>query len=214
MPTDLQQIFAAVAFAEENEHESALNLMSRSTKKDSLWKTLGMKLGKFRRTVDDYQEKITFAEAGSFELVDEQPKEIREFKDLKLLVVGNNGKFSDEIIEYAIDMAKRLSYEIVALSAAPFSCSTMNLFSTQQKKLCEDFTTLAKENSLEFENLAKENEINFKHIIMFESPEEAQKSVFKNEKDIAFVISNKIEDRETNEQREGLRNRVFVYSMI
>ena len=43
--SNLQQIFAAIAFAEENEHDTALNMLSRSTKRkeNSMFKTLGKK---------------------------------------------------------------------------------------------------------------------------------------------------------------------------
>jgi len=215
MPTDLQNIFAAIAFAEENEHETALNLMSRSTRRIPILKTLGKKLGRFRKTVDKYQEQITFAEAGSFELIEEQPiKHEQEITQSKLLVVGNHGEFSDSIMEYALEMAGRLSYDILALNSAPFTCNTLRLFSAEQKKLCNDFENLAKENVQSFKEKVEEMGIGFKHVIMFNSSDKAQEEVFKEYKDIAFVISNQIEDRDPSEQREGISNRVFVYSMV
>ena len=213
MPTDLQQIFAAIAFAEENEHETALNLLYYEQKGKSMFKRIGKVLGKFRKTVDNYQEQITFAEAGSFEFIEEQ-QEVNEIQPSKLLVVGNQANFSDKIIEYAIEMAKRLSYDIIALNTAPFSCNTMSLFSTHQKKLCNDFSELARTNVSKFEEKAKENGLSFKHIIMFNTLDEAQKEVFKEHKNISFIISNEIEDRVTSEDRKQLENRVFVYSMI
>jgi len=39
----------------------------------------------------------------------------------RLVVMGHESMFSDEVIGYAIDMAKRMSYEILALNSAPLS---------------------------------------------------------------------------------------------
>jgi hypothetical protein len=208
---NLQQIFSAIAFAEENEHDTALNLLSEGND-SKFFKTLGKKLGRFRKTVDSYQEQITFAEAGSFELVDDRPITID--RQLKLLVVGNEASFSDSIIDYAIEMAKRMSYDILALNTAPFTCDTFNLFSYHQKKLCNDFRDMARENVSSFKEKALESGLKFKHIIMFEGVDEAQENIFKEYKDIAFVVSNEIENRLGNDKTEGIQDRVFVYSMI
>jgi hypothetical protein len=213
MPTNLQQIFAAIAFAEENEHDTALNILYSERKENYMFKTLGKKLGKFRKSIDRYQEQVTFAEAGSFELISE-PIEQEENRPTTLLVVGDKANFTDSIIEYAIEMAQRMSYDILALNTAPFTCNTFNLFSSQQKELCNDFTEMARENVSSFKEKALESGIKFKHIIMFDNVDEAQENIFKERKDIAFVISNNIEDRAVNEQRESLQDRVFVYSVL
>jgi len=211
MNKELEQLFAAVAFAEANEHETALQLMME-TKSNRVFNRVKNVFNKFRNTVDNYQEAITFAEANSYDLIKDPICE--EIEASKLLVIGHHGKFSDEIINYAVDMAKRMCYDIVALNTAPFSCDTMNLFTREQKKLCDDFTKLAKENCVEFERMALSNGIEFKHIIMFDDSQKAQENFFRNEKDIAFVISSNVEDRNTNVQRESLQNRVYVYSII
>jgi len=132
---------------------------------------------------------------------------------LKLLVIGDEGRFSNEIINYAIDMAKRLSYDILALNTAPLSCDTLNIFSTEQRKVCNDFTKLSKDNVVTFKEKAKENNINFEHVIKFSNIEEAQREILDNYKNIAFVISNDVENRMSNEQRQSLEKRVFVYSI-
>jgi len=137
----------------------------------------------------------------------------KENSVLKLLVIGDEGRFSNEIINYAIDMAKRLSYDILALNTAPLSCDTLNIFSTEQRKVCNDFTKLSKDNVVTFKEKAKENNINFEHVIKFSNIEEAQREILDNYKNIAFVISNDVENRMSNEQRQSLEKRVFVYSI-
>ena len=102
--------------------------------------------------VDQYQEAITFAEAGESEhalgLMQEQPESIEIHK---LLVVGQEGTFSRDMIDYALDMAKRMSYDIVALNTAPLSCGTIQLFSSSRDQLCTDFQELSTKNAEIFE---------------------------------------------------------------
>ena len=66
--------------------------------------------------MDQYQEAITFAEAGepgyARELIQEE--KVKE-EPTKLLVVGRESSFSKEIIDYALEMAQRMSFEIIAL---------------------------------------------------------------------------------------------------
>jgi len=87
------------------------------------------KLHRLTGKMDSYQEAITFAEAGEPEYAREFSRdEVRKSSDI-LLVVGQESSFSQEIIDYALEMAKRMSYEIVALNTAPLSCDTFKMFS-------------------------------------------------------------------------------------
>jgi len=51
---------------------------------------------------------------------------------------------------------------------------------------------------------------------MFSEPEEALESITKEHRDIAFVVSETVEDRADNRIEEGerLRTNLFVYSMV
>jgi hypothetical protein len=64
--------------------------------------------------------------------------------------------------------------------------------------------------------LAAEKGIPFEHIVMFSEPEEALETINRENKDIAFVVSESVEDRTENviEQGERLRRNVYVYSMV
>ena len=94
-----------------------------------IFKRIRRKLSRTGDKVDKYQEAITFAEAGESEYAMETMAEKREAQaPTKLLVMGRESDFSKEIIDYSLEMAQRMSYEILALNTAPLSCETFKLF--------------------------------------------------------------------------------------
>ena len=167
--------------------------------------------------VDQYQEAITFAEAGESEHAREvlqvQPEST---ETAKLLVVGQEGTFSREMIDYALDMAKRMSYEIVALNTAPFSCGTIQLFSSSRDQLCSDFQELSTKNADIFQKEAAREGISFSHVIKFSEIDEAIDSVCKELGEVAFVVSESQEQQADSriEQGERLQQKLFVYSIV
>jgi hypothetical protein len=134
----------------------------------------------------------------------------------KLLVMGRESAFSKEIIDYALEMAQRMSYDILALNTAPLSCETFKLFSSSRNQVCEEFKSMSEKNAGLFQEAAAEKGIPFDHIVMFSEPEEALESITKENRDIAFVVSETVEDRADSriEDGERLRTNLFVYSMV
>jgi hypothetical protein len=134
----------------------------------------------------------------------------------KLVVMGRESTFSNEVMEYAIDMARRMSFEILALNSAPLSCASFSLFSTSRNKLCDEFQSISKDNALVFRQNAESNGIPFTHVVKFDEPEQALTSVQQEYEKIEFVISDSPHpstvDRVANTNRP--RNEVLVYSMI
>jgi len=175
------------------------------------------KLSKTSNKMDKYQEAITFAEAGEAEYAMETMAEQKEeHTPTKLLVLGRESSFSKEVIDYALEMAQRMSYEILALNTAPLSCETFKLFSSSRDQVCEEFKSMSKKNADQFQELAAEKGIPFEHIVMFSEPEEALEAINRENRDIAFVVSESVEDRTESviEQGEQLRRNVYVYSMV
>ena len=181
--------------------------------------------GKFRnRTrklmgqMDQYQEAITFAEAGQPEHVKEllMADEDEENNVAKLLVVGRESTFSREIIDYALEMAQRMSYEILALNSVALSCETFNLFSLSSKKLCQEFCEISEENVRVFKEEAEKTGIPFSHVVKFVEPDEALEEIKREYKDIEFVISEAEEEQVNRRVEEGERVRqdIFVYTMV
>ena len=175
------------------------------------------KLSRAGNKMDKYQEAITFAEAGESDYAMETMAEQREEQEpTKLLVMGRESTFSKEIIDYALEMAQRMSYEILALNTAPLSCETFKLLSSSRNQVCEEFKSMSEKSAGLFQEAAVEKGIPFNHVVMFSEPEEALKSINREHKDIAFVVSESVEDRGESRVEEGerLRRNVYVYSMV
>ena len=175
------------------------------------------KLSRATNKMDKYQEAITFAQAGESEYAMETIVEQREDQSpTKLLVMGRESTFSKKIIDYALDMAQRMSYEILALNTAPLSCETFKLFSSSHNQVCQEFKNMSEKNARLLQEAASEKGIPFDHVVMFSEPEEALESINREYKDIAFVVSESVEDRAESRIEEGerLRRNLYVYSMV
>ena len=80
------------------------------------------KMSRTGNKMDKYQEAITFAEAGESGYAMETMADQKEDQaPTKLLVMGRESDFSKEIIDYALEMAQRMSYDFLALNTAPLS---------------------------------------------------------------------------------------------
>lgn len=181
-----------------------------------IFKRIKQKFSKASAKMDKYQEAITFAQAGEAEYAMAAVADKKEErKPEKLLVVGRESTFSQEIIDYAIEMAQRMSYEILALNTAPLSCETFKLFSTSRNQICEEFKTMSEKNAALFQQAAAEKGIPFDHVVMFSEEDEALQNITKD-KNIVFVVSESIEDRVESRIEEGerLRQNLFVYSVV
>jgi hypothetical protein len=174
------------------------------------------KMNRLTGKMDQYQEAITFAEAGQPEYVREFTREEVQKEPDKLLVIGRESAFSREIIDYALEMAKRMSYEIVALNTAPLSCDTFKLFSSSRDKICMDFKVLSENNAELFKQEASREGIPFSHVVKFSETDEAIESVRKELGEIAFVVSESEEQHVEDRIAEGerLQRKLFVYSMV
>jgi hypothetical protein len=170
-------------------------------------------LGRMER----YQEAVTFAEADQTNHAQQLLREKEPQKSPgKLLVVGRESVFNQEVIDYALDMAQRFSYEILALNTAPLNCETFNLLPTERSKVCREFRTLAEKNISHFRLEAVNREIPFKHVIKFSEKDQALVEINREFGDIEFVISDAEEDRPVERASQGKRPRreIYVYSMV
>jgi hypothetical protein len=167
--------------------------------------------------MDKYQEAITFAEAG-----EQGPAErlfqadVAEEKIVnKLLVIGQESTFSRKVIDYALDMAERLSYDILALNTAPLSCDAFRLFSSSQKKVCQDFQALSEKNVKPFQEEAEKLGIDFAHVVRFSDRDEALEEVSREFNNIEFVVSDTEEEQPVQRAEDGVRaaQTIYVYSM-
>lgn len=164
-----------------------------------------------------YQEAIENAEAGQQGYVreaiaDESTVEAAR----KLVVVGRESVFSQEIIDYALEMAERMSYEIIALNTAPLSCETFKLFSSSRNKICEDFEDLSKKNVRAFQEAAEKKSIPFTHVVKFNESYEVLKELKNEIGGFEFVVSEMEEQENASgaENGEKAKGEICVYSIM
>lgn len=135
----------------------------------------------------------------------------------KLVVVGNESHFSRGLIDYAVDMAGRMSYEIVALNTAPLSCETFKLFSSSRKQVCEEFIQLAEKNVRAFEKEVAALNIPFTHVIKFCDTDKAINDLQDEIGEIDFIVSDAQADHDfevsMDQERQSPRCEVFVYAV-
>ena len=168
--------------------------------------------------IEEHQQAITFAEAGHHEHVDEllQKKEVEKIKKpRKLVVVGKESAFSRELIDYSLEMAQRMSSNMVALNTAPLSSGAHKLLSSSRDKMCQEFQELSEKSARLFQEEANRKGVNFEHLVKFTETDEALEEIGE-EVHIDFVISenegNEVAARVENSER--LRREIFVYSML
>jgi hypothetical protein len=181
-------------------------------------KKLREKSNLFGRKLDKYQEAVTYAEAG---LTNDAQRLFRAEQDNederpgKLLVVGRESHFSEESIKYALDMSRRLSYEIVALNSAPLSSETLDV-TLSRSKVCSEFRKLSEENVKPFKEMAEKLSIPFTHVVKFSEMNRAVEEIIEEFKDVEFVVSDMEEERPAARAEQGERPRpqLYVYSML
>lgn len=182
-----------------------------------IFERLKNRLAKITGRMDRYQEAITFAEAGqtnhAHQLV--HAKEIHQSPG-KLLVVGRESIFNKEMIDYALDMAQRLSYEILALNTAPLTCETFKLLPAERSRVCQEFRSLTEKNIKHFQQEAQKRAIPFTHVIKFSEKEQALAEITREFSDIEFVVSDAEEDRTAERAAQGERPKqeIYVYSIV
>ncbi|MBF0451031.1 MAG: hypothetical protein HQK75_10035 [Candidatus Magnetomorum sp.] len=180
-------------------------------------KKLKSKVKNLNKTMETYQESITFAEAGQHEYalqLSEQPRE--EERLGKLLVIGKESQFSDGVIAYSLEMAQRMSFEIIALNTAPLSCKSFSLFSPSLSGVCKEFKDLSEQNISNFQEQALQSQLKFTHVVKFSEAEAATEQIQKEFGTIDFVVSEPEEERVDNRVQKDnrLQNEIFVYSMV
>lgn len=134
----------------------------------------------------------------------------------KLVVVGRESEFPRDLVDYALDMAERLSYEIVALNTAPLSCETFKFFSSSRNKLCQDFQVLAEQNAAGFRDEVAGRGISFTHVVKFSDTDDALRELQGEIGDIDFIVSDLRETvaREEMSDAPRIASEIVVYAMV
>ena len=164
----------------------------------------------------EHEERIRKAGLASEQIRDDSveegrlepsPSTVGETDLGRLLVIGRESDFSSELIQYALEMSKRMSYEILALNAAGFNNESFKLFPAARKKVCQDFQEIAEKNAVLFRKAAQKENIPFFHVVKLSERDEAIAEIREEFGDIDYVVS--VSEEEPPQQKS--RGRIVAY---
>lgn len=90
-----------------------------------------------------------------------------------LLVIGREDDFPPGLIEYAVNLSRRMSYRILALNVAGFQNESFRLFPAARESVCQEFAEISERNAEVFRRAAQEQGVPFTHIAKCCSRDEA-----------------------------------------
>lgn len=171
------------------------------------------------KRIDQYQEAISFAQAGAADealeaLQVKQSSPVQEKS--KLLVLAQGDHFPGDMREYALEMAQRLGYEIIALNTAPVKRETWRFFNLEGKKLRQEFKAAAEENFTVFQQEAEKCDVPVLHVVKFMDKEDALEEMKQEFQDLDFIISDvePLQPKLENEQAVNRpRRELCVYAL-
>lgn len=181
----------AITFAEAGEHETARSFLTNGPEA-TVPRTTEAGASGLVHTVRQYLKAITFAEEGEHtyarETLDEMFVPPCPATSKCILVMGNEDSFADYVIEYAIDMAGRFGYDIVALNALPLAKKS-RILSGYANEIEEQFTRRSGEAGERFKARAEARGIGFRQEIMLMSEQKAMRRLHHECGNIEFVLT-------------------------
>jgi hypothetical protein len=179
--------------------------------------TLKTKLLNFNKKVDDYQEAITFSEAGIQQDRDRsKAMTCVENQGHNLVVAIQNSRFPDDMVDYALEMAKRMNYDIIAVNAASLTREVTEFFSSTQEDLYREFKQVSAEMVRGFKEKSERMGLKFVHVTNFSDIDHAIKDITHECGQVEFVITENRDQarvRDAAENTQRIARRLFVYSV-
>ncbi len=169
-----------------------------------------------RDKVEQYQDAITFSEAGG-QSGDSEAVHAGQAEEQPgvLLVIGDGNRFTRRIMDYALEMAQRMSYEILALNIAPLPEESFAFLAPSRSKI-KEFEESSRENIRSFQEAAQQAGIGFHHTVRFGQTDAIIAELGKEYGQIEFVVAEP--EKEQAAQRPETENRpenqLQVYSMV
>jgi hypothetical protein len=183
-----------------------------------LWNKFKQSFHRAADTVDRYQTASTYSQAGAqeqaLEMLRREPPQ--QEHPPKLLVLTQGPQFPADMREYALNMAKRLGYEMIAMNTAPIKREAVQFLDQEYQHLRDAFQSEAENGFAAFQAEAEEQGVHVEHLIKFLDKEEALEEIRSERSHIDFVISDSEEvqhkrKRTENHLRPG--REICVYSI-
>lgn len=182
----------------------------------SLFQKLMARGRSVRDKVEQYQEAITFAEAGEAPsgVAADEAVQMEEHAG-QLLVIGNGSAFSGRIIDYALEMAHRMAYDILALNIAPVPEETFAFLSPSRAQI-KAFEEQSRQNVQSFQEAAQKKGIAFNHTVKCGETDAIIDQLAKAYGNIEFVVSEPENEQAAvrPEKEKRPEKQLHVYSMV
>ena len=162
----------------------------------------GVTAGKWRKIRDYYEqmmEAVTFAEAGELDIA-RQVAHRGENESSKILAVEKSEEFSGEIKSYAVQLAKRVGFELVAIS----------ICDDEGKSKKESFQIDSEKAAAAFQAEAVESGIRFCHVVKFGRLKDILGEIRQEIRRIKLVVTSS--EIGTDEIEGSLKVPVFIAS--
>ncbi|MFP4477443.1 MAG: hypothetical protein ACLFOY_17905 [Desulfatibacillaceae bacterium] len=151
------------------------------------------KSNRFKKFGDSFgrmQTAVTYAEAGSHE------DAIRTMEAPKpksaIVVLGQAHNFSPQLREYAIGLARRLDYDILAVNARHIHLDIASL----AERAKQDFTERCAQSAALFQSEAMQAGVGFTHTVQFGEGTDVIKELHKELSNLEYVVCEPDECKE------------------
>ncbi len=206
--------FLAITSAKGGDTETARQILDKAKKGKELKKVKVKDKNKepLIEKHDRAMEAITFAEAGEHNYAQsllKREKTEKASEREKILVVGNEAGFSETLSNYAIEMAERMNYEIVALNVIPMG---KRLASFLHDRIKEELQTRTEDAAEAFKTKALEKNIPFTHTVKFGEIDRMIKALNGEFKRVSFILSEPEHVPDGDSTREIIP--VFCYTDV
>lgn len=133
-------------------------------------------------------EAIAMAEAGAQELARETIVHAK-MERAKILVVGKEDIFTEPVLDYAVGLAERLGYDIVAMNVNTVMGHSGKFLSPFKKNLRDEFEKRADEAFSALQQKASSRNIHCEHVIKYGDFSKAVEELHHERKRIEFVVT-------------------------
>jgi len=151
---------------------------------------------------DDYDQAmmaISFAEAGA---PDQAVEVMRQYGKRKILVVTLEDAFTESVIDYAMGLAERLGYELIAVNVG--AASSDKVVSAYQEHMREEFQTRAAQAAAPLAEKAAARHIGFTHEVKFGDVAQAVAAIKREYRRIELMITDSRTQKEVLPARVNL----------
>ena len=157
-------------------------------KKEDTWRKAREKGQSWSGASSEFSSNPVYPAGRSPDSVPETAPTVKN-ENRKILVVGREAGFSEALIDYAVNLAERLGYDLIALNVGQEAASAGVLQSPYRRYLQEKFKKQAKAAARLIESRVREKGLAFEHLVQFGDLSRAVETLNHEKRRIEFVIN-------------------------